>query len=431
MKTALTLTVLAAACSASLGQTATPNSVTLYGIVDVGVQRVSGYAKGTDNSLVSGIMEGSRIGLRGNEDLGGGWRAIFTLENRTEADSGSLSNRPPSGSQVPDRLVDARLLIPALCPLTTPSGSSGLPTCPIQAAVSQVSSSIGSTLGVNLAGNFWDRQAYVGLVTPFGAILAGRQYTPAFEINAVFDIMGFQSGLAAGQAASIPTSIDIRISNALQYRIVVGGITASAMYAFGEVPGNSKANRLGGAMATYKTGGLTVGAGYNQRNNDIGLKSLRSTLLGASLDIGPGKVSAMAMQFRDDNPSGVSGLATSLTPAVGAAAAALMQSAFTNALRQDGRLLHVGYKMITGPNTFYVAYTSVNDRRPANADVASYGAAYSYALSKRTDLNAVVTRFNNKNLAQSAPGGQGFLGGVTKSAGTDATSLAFGIRHRF
>ena len=416
MKTALTLTVLAAACSASVAQTAAPNSVTLYGIVDVGVQRVSGYAKGTDNSLVSGIMEGSRFGLRGNEDLGGGYRAIFTLENRTEANSGSLSSRPPSGSQVPDRLNQAALL--------------GLPAA-LQPAVTQVAAGIGSTLGVNLAGNFWDRQAYVGLVTPFGAILAGRQYTPAYEINAAFDIMGTQSSLAAGQAASIPSSIDIRISNALQYRIVVGGITASAMYAFGNVPGNGKANRLGGVMATYKTGGLTVGAGYNQRNNDIGLKSLRSTVLGASLDIGPGKVSAMAVQFKDDNPSGVSGLATSLTPAVGAAAATLMQSAFTNALRQDGRLLHVGYKMVTGPNTFYVAYTSVNDRRPANADVASYGAAYSYALSKRTDLNAVVTHFNNKNLAQAAPGQAGFLGGVTKSAGTDANSIAFGIRHRF
>jgi predicted porin len=57
--------------------------------------------------------------------------------------------------------------------------------------------------------------------------------------------------------------------------------------------------------------------------------------------------------------------------------------------------------------------------------------AYSYALSKRTDLNAVVVRFDNKNLAQVAPGGNGYLGGVTASAGTGSTGLAFGIRHRF
>lgn len=416
MYKALTLTLLAAASGACVAQTATPNSVTLYGIVDVGVQRVSGYKNGTDTALVSGIMEGSRFGLRGNEDLGGGWRAIFTMENRTEANNGSLSSRPPSGTQVPDRLNQAALL--------------GLPAA-LQPAVAGVAAGVGSTLGVNLAGNFWDRQIYVGLVTPFGAVLAGRQYTPAYEINANFDVMGTQSSLAAGQAASIPSSIDIRFSNALQYRIVVGGITASAMYAFSDVPGNSKANRFGGAMAMYKAGGLAVGIGYNQRNNNIGLESLKSLALGASYDIGPGKVGGMVVKFKDDNPSGVSTIATNLTPLVGAAGAALVQTAFTNALKQDAQLTHIGYKMTTGVNTFYVAYTSVNDKRPANADVASYGVAYSYALSKRTDLNAVLTHFDNKNLAQAAPGQAGFLGGVTSSAGTDSNSVAFGIRHRF
>ncbi|MES2959830.1 MAG: porin, partial [Pseudomonadota bacterium] len=281
------------------------------------------------------------------------------------------------------------------------------------------------------AQNFWDRQAYVGLVTPFGAVLAGRQYTPAYELSAMFDVMGTQSSLSAGQAASIPSSIDIRLSNTVQYRIVLGGLTASAMYGFGGIGGNSSAGRFGGVMASYRMGGLLVGAAYNKKNNDIGLDSLESTVLGASYDIGPGKVTGMVVQFKDDNPSGVSGIATGLTPLVGAAGAALVQTAFTNALKQDAQLMHIGYKMTTGPNTFYVAYTTVNDKRPANADVASYGVAYTYALSKRTDLNAVLTHFDNKNLAQAAPGQAGFLGGVTKSAGTDSNSLAFGVRHRF
>ena len=413
-KSILTLSALSAACVASVAQGA--NTVTLYGIVDVGVQRVTGYAKGTDTALVSGIMEGSRFGLRGNEDIGGGYRAIFTLENRTEANTGSLSSRPPSGSQIPDRLNQAALL--------------GLPGA-LQPAVSGVAAQIGSGIGVNLANNFWDRQAYVGLVTPFGAVLAGRQYTPAYEMNAAFDTMGTQSSLAAGQVASIPSSIDIRYSNALQYRIVQGPISAALMYAFGGVSGNNSANRLVGAFGMYRTTAFAAGIGYNQRNNDVGAKSLRSLVLGASAMVGPGKLSGMVVQYKDDNPSGVSTIATSLTPLVGAAGAGLVQAAFTNALKQDGRLMHIGYKLETGPNTFYVAYTGANDRRAANADVASYGVAYSYALSKRTDLNAVATHFNNKNLAQAAPGQAGFLGGVTASAGTDANSVAFGIRHRF
>ena len=134
MKNLLVLSTLAVGCTAALAQTApVPNSVTLYGIIDVGVQRVTGYAKGTDTALVSGIMEGTRFGLRGNEDLGGGWRALFTMENRTEANNGTISNRPSSGSQLPDRLNDARLLGLPCPPLPA--------ACPLQAAVSQVAPS--------------------------------------------------------------------------------------------------------------------------------------------------------------------------------------------------------------------------------------------------------------------------------------------------
>ena len=234
--------------------------------------------------------------------------------------------------------------------------------------------------------------------------------------------------------ASVPSSVDIRVSNALQYRIVLGGLTASAMYSFGDpstVVGNSKANRFGGAMVMYKTGPYAVGLGYNQRNNDVGQKSLKSTVLGASAGVGPGTLSAMYATTEDDNPSGVSTIAAGLTPLVGPAGAVLVQGAFTEALKQDGVLMHIGYKMPIGGNTLYVAYSAWNDKRSPNADVASYGVAYTYALSKRTDINAVLTHFDNKNLAQAAPGQAGFLGGFTSSAGKDANSLALGIRHRF
>ena len=79
----------------------------------------------------------------------------------------------------------------------------------------------------------------------------------------------------------------------------------------------------------------------------------------------------------------------------------------------------------------YVAYSAYNDKRPNNADTASYGVTYSYAFSKRTDLNTALTHFNNKGLAQAAPGNAGSLGGVTASAGRDSSSLALGLRHRF
>jgi predicted porin len=419
-KNLFALSALALASSAALAQS-TPSSVTVYGLLDAGIVHNTGVAN--KNQLVSGIMEGTRFGLRGNEDIGGGFRAIFTLENRTELNNGTLGNRPPSGSQLPDRFADASLLVPGLCPAQP---------CAIQAAVSQVNANLAAGgLGVNIRGGFFDRQAFIGLVTPVGAVLAGRQYTPAYEVTATFDALGTQSSLAAGQVASFPASTEIRIDNALQYRIVFGGLTASAMYGFGNVANNTKAARFGGVMAMYRVGPFAVGLGHNQRNNDVGQKSLQSTAFGASAQIGPGTLSGLYATFKDNNPSGVSTLGASLATSVGAAAAAALQQAYTNALRQDGRLMHIGYKMPVGAHTLYVAYSTFDDKRAFNADTSSYGAAFTYALSKRTDFNVVLTHFDNKNLAQAAPGQAGFLGGFTTSAGTDSNSLALGVRHRF
>ncbi len=426
-----------ALCCAGLAQAQVPApGVTLYGLVDVGITSVSGLKDGTVTQVASGIMEGSRWGIKGNEDLGGGYKAIFTLESRVEADTGSLSNRPVSGSQLSDRYSDAKLL-----GLTSPSPQL---QAVYQAAVNGVDALIASKFGVNLDGNVFDRQAFAGLITPFGAVLAGRQYTPAYETFATFDTMATESALSAGQVAQFPAAFEIRSSNALAYRAVMNGFSGALMYAPGEQAGDSSALSLFGANFSYKTDVFAVGIGYNSKNNELGDKSLNSTVVGASMKFGSGsKVNALVSTFKDNHPAGLSGIAASLTPilsapppngvgpTLGPVIASDVQNAFIEAFKQDAVLYNIGYRNVNGPHTVSLAYNYYNDSRPANADVASYGVAYSYALSKRTDLNAVAVRFDNKNLAQVAPGGNGYLGGVTKSAATDSTSLAFGIRHRF
>jgi predicted porin len=392
------------------------SGVTLSGIIDAGVTRVSGLKGGSISALSSGIMDGSRVLVRANEDLGVGWRALVTLEHRLELDTGLSTNRPPSANQLPDRLSQASLL--------------GLPGA-FQPVVTAVANNIGSGVGVNLGGAFWDRQAFVGLVTPVGAFLAGRQYTPGFEISATFDAFGTQSAASAGQVGSLPAAIDIRLSNTLAWRAEIGGFVASAMVGAGE--GSSTAGRFTGAMAQYRAASWSVGLGLNRRDNERGQASLQSLVAGASVALGPGRVYVMLTDIQDDNPSGVSGIAAQVAPlpGVGATNAALIQNAFTNALKQDARLLHLGYRATFGVHTVYAGTTQYDDQRAANADTRSVGAAYSYALSKRTDINLAVARFTNAALAQAAPGGGGYLGGVTASAGTDATSLALGLRHRF
>ncbi len=409
MKRLFALSALALAAGTAFAQ----SGVTVYGIADVGVNRVSGVKGSSVSQLVSGVMDGSRLGFRGNEDLGGGWRAIFTLEHRLELDTGGINNRPPSAAQMPDRLTRLSVL--------------GLPASPaLQGAVNNVAAAAGAGLGVNLANNFWDRQAFAGLVTPVGAILAGRQYTPAYEVSAAFDTLGTQSALAFGQVASIPSSIDIRISNALQYRVQAGGLTAGLMVAAGE--GSTTSGRLVGGMAMYKYDAFSVGLGYNTRENEKGQKSLTSTVLGASAGVGPGTGYFEYVKVKDDNPSGLAAtFDTTLPAAIGPAFTGLIKAAY----KQDATAMHVGYKMVFGVNTVYVAYSKLNDKRAVNADTSSYGAAYTYALSKRTDINAVVARFVNSANAQAAPGQAGSLGGVTTSAGVDSTSLTLGLRHRF
>lgn len=411
MKRTLAAAALAIAAPAALAQT-----VQVYGILDAGLSRVTGLRGGAQNSLVSGIMDGSRLGFKGEDQIAPGWRALFTLEHRLEADTGSISNRPGSGTQLPDRFSDARLLglFPALQP-----------------AVSGVAAQIGSTVGVNLDNRFWDRQIYVGLVTPVGAVLAGRQYTPGYEVAALFDTTLTQSSLSAGQVGSFPPTVDIRISNAVAYRIVQGPVSAALMYGLDE--DSTATGRLVGANLIYRAGETwAAGLAYQTRKNELGRKSLTTAVLGASARVGPGTLVGQFTDIEDDNPTGLSSITASLTPLTGAPTARVIQNAFVQAARQDARLYHAGYRLpIAGMHTLYLAYTRLDDRRGSNSDVDSFGAVFTYALSKRTDINFVLTRFENRNLAQVAPGQAGFVGGVTARAGADSNNIALGLRHRF
>ncbi|WMD22313.1 porin [Achromobacter seleniivolatilans] len=62
--------------------------VTLYGVVDLSLVGFSTEERGTSLNMQSGVQSGSRWGLRGSEDLGGGMRANFQLESGVLANNG-------------------------------------------------------------------------------------------------------------------------------------------------------------------------------------------------------------------------------------------------------------------------------------------------------------------------------------------------------
>ena len=66
------------------------SSVTLYGFVDAGLVYVNNQSGHSNVETITGQTSGSRWGLRGSEDLGGGLKAIFTLENGFDTSNGKL-----------------------------------------------------------------------------------------------------------------------------------------------------------------------------------------------------------------------------------------------------------------------------------------------------------------------------------------------------
>src|SRR5438034_827122 len=72
------------------------SSVTIYGLVDTGITytnkvlNTTTSQSGSKFSVHPGAMQGSRLGFRGVEDLGGGMKALFVLENGFAVDTGTM-----------------------------------------------------------------------------------------------------------------------------------------------------------------------------------------------------------------------------------------------------------------------------------------------------------------------------------------------------
>ncbi|EGC99278.1 porin, partial [Burkholderia sp. TJI49] len=85
-------TLLIAGCGVSLVSLAHAQStaLTLWGQVDSGITYISNKRGGASWGTASGIGSPTRWGLRGNEDLGGGYRAVFALESGFNVNTGAL-----------------------------------------------------------------------------------------------------------------------------------------------------------------------------------------------------------------------------------------------------------------------------------------------------------------------------------------------------
>lgn len=409
---ALTIALLCGGAAAQ-SQPSAESSVQLYGIIDVGVIAIDGYGDKTRRFVSSGTQLGSRLGLRGNEDLGGGWRAMFTLEHQLYADTGSQNQQTPiSGFAIP-----ARALV-------------GVPNT----IRSQLEPALGASLAASLNNRFWHRQAWAGIVTPVGAVLAGRQYSPAFATYGRFD--PHQAGNIGNALAtlSVPTGLEVRIDNSLQYVAEMNGFRFNAMLGAGE--GEVGPGRFWGVSAGYASGGFDIGVGHQRRKTSEGLDSLENTIVGASYSTGPWKVTGLVVSAKDKHPILGAQLRAQLN--ANTAIPAALKPAFlaygtqiASNLGFDGHLAYGGvHYLVNERNRVVLSYGAYSDSVAAR-EAAIGGVALEHMFSKRTSVWLSASYVDNKSGQQVLPYSQGLLYGFTDKPGKDASAYSLNLVHRF
>ncbi|MEM5421798.1 porin [Paraburkholderia ferrariae] len=223
MKNPLSLTTAAAVIGA-LGTLAAPavhaqSSVTLYGLIDAGIMYTNNVASGKSGGALwqatSGNVNGSRFGVRGSEDLGGGLHAVFVLENGFNVQNGKLGQD----------------------------------------------------------GRMFGRQAYVGLASDqFGSLTLGRQYDSLVDFVAP---LSATAGTFGDTGFAHPFDNDnlnhsLRMSNAVKFASnTYSGLKFGALYAFSNQT-DFAVNRAYSFGASYTNGPLAIAAGYLQLNGTQG-----------------------------------------------------------------------------------------------------------------------------------------------------------------
>ncbi|MEO8600530.1 MAG: porin, partial [bacterium] len=302
---------------------------------------------------------------------------------------------------------------------------------------------------VNFNGALFDRTSMVGLITPVGAVLAGRMYTPGYEVLAGADTFetgtaGSWGGIANGNAGLLTAGIAIRSSRSLQYRIELpSGISAALMYGFKNSGYIDLDKRFYAANVMYKANGFKVGVGYNNGQDQDGNSGLISTVIGGSYETGPFKFFGGYMNQRNENSVVVplltsltwdAGIAPTLTTQPAALQAALRQS-YVDTLKKNFKLnadsYSVGMHYKLGNGRVMGSVSHQNDKTAYDNDATQYAIGYDYNLSKRTDIYTVLAYIKNQNSAQYAPGAASASGGFTSDGGVSGKAFQVGMRHRF
>jgi predicted porin len=359
------------------------SSVTLYGVVDPALVFVNNAQVNKAGGVLHGAQQyelvdawtaayaGSRFGIKGYEDLGGGTAAIFTLENGSNVNSGTL-------------------------------GQGGL---------------------------LFGRQAFVGLTNnSWGTVTAGRQYSSMVDyVSPISSILQWGGYMTAHPDDVDNLAMTNRQNNALKLGTPVwNGFSANALYSFGGVAGNTSnismwgsqpnaggvtTNNLGsfgsattpeknpviaGYASAHREQIFGAGASYTFARATFGLVYTNTRFIGLGSSEGP-------------NPLGYSGSAT-------------FDVVEANVSYQVNVPISVGVSS---------SYTSASGPDANKAHYAQVNAGVHYALSKRTDMYMVVAYQHASGVDSLGQSAVASINGMTPSGSKQQVVDAVGIAHRF
>jgi predicted porin len=303
-------------------------------------------------------------------------------------------------------------------------------------------------IAVNGERALFDRTAMVGLVTPVGAILLGRMYTPGYEVFAAADTFeagtaGTWGGITGGTAGFTALGADIRSAKSIQYRVATpAGFGGSLMYGTRNSGYLGRYERFIGGAVTYKANGVDVGLAHNRGYDQNKKESLITTTVGGSYTAGDFKLFAGFHSQKNTNSALLrdyigawdGSIAPQLAPLGAATAAALRNVFVTNITRNsqvDANSVQAGMHYKVGSGRIMASVSSQNDLTASQSDALQYAVGYDHFLSKRTDIYTVAAYIKNKNDGQYTPGAASAPGGFTAKPGENSSALQVGIRHRF
>ena len=249
--------VMAATCGLVASMAHAQSSLIIGGIIDQGIE----VAKGSHSQvrLRDGDNAASRLIFRGTEDLGGGNRAGFMLENGFVADTGA------------------------------------------------------EFFGGN---RLFGRQAWVEVGGRWGTMRLGRQYTPSFDGLLKSDAFNVNSNVSpillitnnAGQGAA-KSNYAARFDNMIAYRSPeLGGLSTTLAYSPGEAAGSPRNGSNYGANLMYASGPLYLYYAYQVQQTGSAAAPVADPaktsfhFIGGAYKIGPVRLGATVESDRSDAP---------------------------------------------------------------------------------------------------------------------------------